>query len=594
MGGHRMKNPFSLIRLSKYDDKTLQQENKRIWATFFHLIRKSKLPYVWIVVTFLLGLFSSQLTLMFPDYTQKIIGGDISSGTIGQFIFIIILNGGVAVFISVISGVTIAKITKGVRITMWEDITHIPIHVIEKENAKELISRTTEDTTALSTLLASTIPDFLANIYLVAGSILAVSSYHSSLMFSLIVLMLVQLLLTRILGKINFKYSNIVQLKLARLTEIVSEILANIPLVKIFVTEKKEQERGERYVKDYYDTYLRYQTVSTIAMESSQIINIIGSLTVIIIGIILVSSKQIDIGQWIAYFMYYQTLTQSIILIPDNWKYIKAAQGTTRRIAEVSCIEKENYETGIAFEETEKSIILEDIQFAYENDKVLDGLSLEIPYGKTTALVGESGAGKTTLLALLERFYSPISGIIRYGDRDIMEYKLKDWRGALGYLSQEAMLFGGTVYDNITYGMNSKISMETVREACQEADALEFIERLDEGFETDIGEFGNRLSGGQKQKLCIARTILLKPSIFLLDEFNSNLDLDTENNVRQALDRLCRGKTRIVVAHRLATIKGADHIAVIKDGRVEAVGKHEELLKISETYQDLIHKQAFV
>lgn len=568
-----------------------ENDNKHIWSTFFKLIKKSKLPYGWIAITFILGLTSSRLSLLFPDYAQRVVEGDTSNKTIVIFAIVLLLSSVVYILISIISGITNAKITKGMRVTIWKEITNIPIHILEKENAKELISRTTTDTTALSLLLSTTLPNIVSAVYLMVGTIVAVQAYHISLMISLVLLVLLQLAVTVIIGRINYKYSDKVQLQLAKLTEHLSEVLANIPLVKVFVTEGKEERRGKKYIDKYFNINFKYQALNSTMIQLIFLVNVIGVLVVIVTGVLLVNKKAITMSQWLAYFMYYEMLQNSVSTIPFQWRDVKAAQGVSRRISEIACLEKEDYESGLAFKPSNKGIVFKNVKFGYENKSVLNGFSVNIPYGKTTALVGENGAGKSTILSLVERFYYPSDGEIAYGDTDITKFKLKDWRRTFGYVSQDIKLMTGTVYENITYGVDRDVTKSEVEEACRQADALEFVNSLEKGFDTQVGEFGYSLSGGQRQRVCIVRAILNNPEILLLDEFTSNLDIEAQENVERALDELCKGKTTIVIAHKMSTVKKADNIVVIKNGCVDGIGNHKMLLQSNELYKKLVNMQ---
>jgi subfamily B ATP-binding cassette protein MsbA len=227
------------------------------------------------------------------------------------------------------------------------------------------------------------------------------------------------------------------------------------------------------------------------------------------------------------------------------------------------------------------------LDFAYVSDNpVLRDFSLELPAGKVTALVGRSGSGKTTVGSLLYRFYEPQSGSIEIDGVPIRSMRRQDLREHIGLVPQEPVLFNGTIRENILYGRLGA-SEEEMRDAARAANVEEFVERTTEGYETLIGERGITLSGGQRQRVAIARALLKDPEILILDEATSALDTQSENLVREALDRLMEGRTTLVIAHRLSTIKGADQIAVIQEGRVAEIGTHAELLRTGGHYAEL-------
>jgi len=241
----------------------------------------------------------------------------------------------------------------------------------------------------------------------------------------------------------------------------------------------------------------------------------------------------------------------------------------------------------------EGSVVFENVTFSYpsgDRGKSIDDLSLEIPAHSSLALVGPSGGGKSTLGSLLNRFYELDAGRILVDNRDITEYRILSLRFQIGLVPQDPVLFSGTIAENIRYGRPGAPAAD-MRSAASDASALEFIEALPDSFETLIGERGLTLSGGQKQRIAIARAFLKDPSILILDEATSALDLESERYVQEALSRLMRGRTTLTIAHRLSTVMNADQIAVIDNGKVVELGKHDELLASNGLYASLYETQ---
>ena len=245
----------------------------------------------------------------------------------------------------------------------------------------------------------------------------------------------------------------------------------------------------------------------------------------------------------------------------------------------------------VKFEEFRSDITFENVDFRYKDndEKILKNINLVAKKGETVALVGNSGGGKSTLVNLIPRFFDVDAGMITIDGINVKNYKIKSLRKKIGIVPQETFLFGGTVLENIKYG-NQKASVEEVIEAAKKANAHEFIEKLEQGYETEIGERGVKLSGGQKQRISIARAILENPQILILDEATSALDNESEQLVQDALEKLMKGKTTFVIAHRLSTIINSDKIVVIQQGEIKEVGSHEELLDKDGIYKSLYNK----
>ncbi len=239
-----------------------------------------------------------------------------------------------------------------------------------------------------------------------------------------------------------------------------------------------------------------------------------------------------------------------------------------------------------------KEIKFEKVSFSYKNNNVLENFSLQIKKGQTVALIGPSGSGKTTVANLINRFYDIKEGQLTLDDIPINKIKKSDLYALTGMVTQDSILFNDNVINNIALG-NSEATIDEIKKAAEVANAAEFIEKLENGYETVIGEGGNKLSGGQKQRLSIARAILKNPDILILDEATSALDTASEKLVQNALENLMKNRTSLVIAHRLSTIKKADLIVVLNQGKIIEVGTHKELLKGESTYKKLVELQTF-
>lgn len=562
-----------------------------VWSSFFKMLRKSMLPWGWLAMTLVLIFGYSYVYLMFPDYTEQVINGDVSVQTITTFIIVIAGSMALNAASSFLSGITNAKMTRSMETSAWRAISELPIAQTEAENTKELISRVTSDSTSVSMLLSSFVPSMLQEIYLTIGSLAAVGGYDSSMLWTLAVLLIAQLAVAFISGRCTFRFNNRAQKKMAEMTELVAEIMANLPLVKIFSAQDKESKRGEDAIKGYYRSSLSAQNVSNAFVYISQFLSLVGVLSVVIVGGYLTAQGRLDIGGWIAYFMYYQMMTSSARMLVYYWKEIKGCQGKLHRLSTVVSMEREDLESGEPVAPCRGNFAFENVSFAYGERTVLQNVSFTIPAGQLTAIAGENGAGKTTALGLLERFYLPNRGRITYAGKDASEMKLADWRNLFSYVPQDVRLMSGTLRENLSYGLDRTVTDQELAEACRKSRADRFLARLPQGLDTPVQEFGDNLSGGQKQQLAIARAILRDRECLLLDEFTSNLDPESEEYVLESLEELRKEKTVVVIAHKMSTVERAENIVMLGRGTVQAEGTHEILLKTCPLYQDMIHAQ---
>jgi len=267
---------------------------------------------------------------------------------------------------------------------------------------------------------------------------------------------------------------------------------------------------------------------------------------------------------------------------------IKGTQGATAKVAKLLEVEEEEVKRKLSIGASNEDIAFDNVKFGYGNQKVLHDISFTIPEGKTTAILGGNGTGKSTIFNLLVRYYEPASGTIKFGSQDVREIHLDEWRRKIVYVSQNSPILSGTIRDNILYGIRREVKNEELIRAASLANAYEFIEKLTDGFDTDVGEAGSRLSGGQKQRIAIARALILNPEYLLLDEATSNLDSKSETLINKELDRLMEGKTVIKIAHNLQSVQYADHIVILENGLVAAEGTHNELYEESEYYKHFV------
>lgn len=578
----------AIFHIPKENKKAL---NKGIWKRFFKLMYKAKLPYGWILLCLVSGLVCRKVGLLFPSLTGKIFSGDFSSKVIIGFVAVSIFNqvyGGVGQFIN---NTTIARIGYKMRLLLWKILMKLPVGYYDKYKAREMISRTTSDTDNLSQFIVQIVIQFTLDVYTFVQTVLIIRRYDYRLAASMFIFVPLVIFSAFILGRLNFYANSKVTLNLSKLNQFLGELINNIPLVKSFANEKKEECRGKNAINKLYTVSVKKGSLTVASGLVQSLLSACQTLIIVILGIIFITGKKLGVGTWVAYYLYATNLVTLINSQMGNWTAIKAAQGSTERISNIVEEPLEYYNQSRTLEEVKEDIHFKDVSFMYNDKKVLSDISFDIPFGKTTVIVGPSGGGKTTIANLLIRFYKPVSGDITIGDTSIDEYDLKEWRKSFGYVSQDAPMVSGTVKENILYGVEREVSEEEFRKAADMADVTGFVNKFAEGFEKEVGEFGSKLSGGQKQRIAIARAILMNPKFLLFDEATSNLDAYSEYEVQKGLDYLMKDRTTIIIAHKLAAAASADNIIVIDSGTVSGIGTHDELFKTNKLYKQLVDIQ---
>lgn len=372
------------------------------------------------------------------------------------------------------------------------------------------------------------------------------------------------------------------------------ETLSGIRVIKAFAMEKEEIKDFKKKSMELKRVALKSARYTSKSSAISEAINyIMVAMLLMFGGFRVLRGNHFTTGDFITIVGAISSMYTPVKRAISRYNEISMNIPSIGRIFEILDVVPEIADTPdcVKFEEFRSDITFENVDFRYKDndEKILKNINLVAKKGETVALVGNSGGGKSTLVNLIPRFFDVDAGMITIDGINVKDYKIKSLRKKIGIVPQETFLFGGTVLENIKYG-NQKASVEEVIEAAKKANAHEFIEKLEQGYETEIGERGVKLSGGQKQRISIARAILENPQILILDEATSALDNESEQLVQDALEKLMKGKTTFVIAHRLSTIINSDKIVVIQQGEIKEVGSHEELLDKDGIYKSLYNK----
>ena len=482
-------------------------------------------------------------------------------------------------------------IAHDMRRTIYTHVQRLSLAYHDQKPTGDLISRVTVDIDAIQTFIVSGLLGILVDSLTLIGMIVVM--FCVNWQFTLIALAVVPplfFIVNTYTRKVK-KASREVRKKEGRMISLVSEVVSSIRVVKAFSREDYEIRRFEGESIEAVEAALAARSLKARLVPIVNIVTAIGTCAVLWFGAQLAMSGRLAPGSMVVFVFYLGKMYKPMQDISKTIDaYSKAATGF-ERIQEILRSDDEVHDQSNARKAPtfKGQIDFEHIDFAYkESEPVLTDVNMHIDAGTMVALVGPTGAGKTTIINLIARFYDPTDGVVKIDGTDIREFTQQSLRGQISFVLQDTVLFSGTIWDNIAYGCPDATHSQIVK-AAETANAMEFIEKLPQKFETSVGERGVTLSGGQRQRIAIARAIIRKTPILILDEPTSGLDAASEQLVVEALDRLMEGKTSIVIAHRLTTVRRASSIFVIENGTIAESGTHEELLQREDGVYKKLH-----
>lgn len=480
-----------------------------------------------------------------------------------------------------------------IRNRIFNHLTALPLKFYHNQHTGEIISKVINDVYMLQDFMSGGIISLLREPIVFMGALCFVLYIHWKLtLLSLIVGPLIVFTIHKF-GQRMRRVALKAQEKVANVTGILQEIITGMSVVKLFGRESYEQKRFALENESYFRYFIKGVRLMVASTPIVELLCMIGVVVVLWYGGFEVISGHLTTGDLIAFVLYLSAASQPLKKLADiNVKFQQAMAAFSRisqllstKIGIVDLPEAQN------LPEVKGSIKYRNVSFSYDGIReVFKNIKLEISPGETCALVGPSGGGKSTLVNLLPRLYEPLEGEIYIDGFNIKEIKVESLRRQIGVVPQEIILFSGTAFENIAYG-KMEASLEEVMEASKIANAHDFIVKLPQGYDTLIGENGCNLSGGQRQRIAIARAIIRKPKILILDEATSSLDAESEALIREALTRIMKNQTTIIIAHRLSTVINSDKIVVIDEGKIVDMGTHEDLLLKKGLYDKLYNLQ---
>ncbi len=487
-------------------------------------------------------------------------------------------------------------VVKDIRREIFHKILFLSLSFFSEEKKGDIMARVTGDVTEVENSVMSSLDMFLKNPVLIVVFLIALLVMSPSMtLFIFLVLPIAGFIIGRV-GKSLKKVSREGQDKMGILLSVIEETLGGLRIIKAFNAEKKMDEHFDHELNDYRSIMNRLMRRRELAHPMSEFLGTVVMVVVVWFGgtLILGNNSELSGPEFIAYLgIFYQIINPAKAFTQALYSIQKGLAAMDRidmiLQAETKITDKAN---AIEVNKLSEAVEYKNISFAYEEKAVLKNISLRVQKGQTVALVGQSGSGKTTFVDLLPRFYDVQGGGIYIDGNDIRDLKIHSLRNLMGNVNQEAILFNDTIYNNIAFGVD-RTSMEEVIAASKVANAHDFIIETEKGYDTIIGDRGSKLSGGQRQRLSIARAILKNPPILILDEATSALDTESERLVQDALEKLMKNRTSLVIAHRLSTVRNADQICVFHEGEIVEQGTHDELIKLDRRYKRLHDMQMF-
>ncbi|HVI43599.1 MAG TPA: ABC transporter transmembrane domain-containing protein [Chitinophaga sp.] len=537
---------------------------------------------LFLLMSSLSGLALPRLLGQLVDKGNKLgMGAEVAR--IGWVLLAILLLQAAASFFRIVLFARVTEKTLAVvRQTVYSHLVKMSMSVFLQRRVGELSSRISADITLLQEVFNTTLSELIRQLVMVTGGIVLLLITSFQLTVFMLLLLPVMVILAGVFGRFISRYAMQIQDKVAASNTIVEETLQGILSVKAFVSEFFEIGRYRQRTNEMASLAIKGSKYRG-AFDSFVILGIFGALVAVIWR---GATTGVPAGELFSFLLYSVFIASSITGLGEVYTSLQKSIGATTHLFELlkEPVEPLTEITDVMPENVLKGgIAFRNVQFHYpfrDDINVLHGVSFQVGVNQKVAIVGPSGAGKSTIVSLLLRLYDPVKGSILFDDRNSHAIPLSELRMQIAVVPQDVFLFGGTIGENISYGKKDATTAEIIA-AAEKANAWEFIRNFPQSLDTIVGERGMQLSGGQRQRIAIARAVLKAPRILILDEATSALDAESEKLVQDALDKLMEGRTSIVIAHRLATVRKADKILVLDNGRIVEAGTHQELISMN-------------
>ncbi|MFL1695297.1 ABC transporter ATP-binding protein [Weissella kandleri] len=542
----------------------------------------------------LIGVFAN---LLAPKYSGKLINLFMGKHGMDYQLISIVLAlfiGGALISAagSFLTSVAGEQLVKNLRTIVWKHLSILKVSYFDQTKSGEITSRLTNDTTQVKRLVANDLPNFVTNVLQMLGAVVLMFSTDWHLALWILLAAPVTLLLLLPIMKFSRKVGHATQDAMADFSGVAQETLAEMRLVKSSGAEDQIISTGDSAINRLFKFGRKEAIVDGIVGPMMSLVMMGLFVVILVVGALRIADGQSTMGTLFSFLMYlFQIMPAFMVLGTFSTTYAKT-QGSTQRLTEILNEEPEDFEKGQTIDVEGQTLKTKNIDFGYtSSEEILHNITIEAKPNTIVAFVGPSGGGKSTIFQLLERFYTPNNGSIQIGNQTINNINLKNWRQQIGFVAQDSAIMAGTIRENLTYGSDEEYTDDQLWHVLQLAYADQFVKNMPNQLETQVGERGIMVSGGQRQRLAIARAFLRNPKILMLDEATASLDSESEAMVQKALEKLMQNRTTLVIAHRLATIVDADKIYFVEQGKITGSGSHNELLKNHPLYKEYVQEQ---
>jgi ATP-binding cassette subfamily B protein len=558
-------------------------------------------PYLWqVILIVVLVAIQAILNLYLPDLMSDIVNKGVVRGNVsyiwrtgGKMLFVASFGIAAAILASFFSSRTSMGFGKDLREKIFKKVENFSLHEIDKFSTASLITRTTNDVTQIQQAVFMIFRMVIMAPIMATGGIIMAISKDAKLTMILLVSVPTLLLGIILIARKALPMFKSLQKKIDRLNLVLRENLTGVRVIRAFGKEEYEKNRFNEANFDLTETALKVNRFVALVFPLMLVIINLTTIAIVWFGAKRIDNNALQIGDLMAVIQYVMQIMFSFLMMSIIFVLLPRASASAERINEVLTIEPEIKETDKPVIPEKKGVVeFKNVTFRYPGAKepAVSNISFKALPGKTTAIIGNTGSGKTTILNLIMRFYDVESGEVLIDGVNVKDIPQKELRNRIGYAPQKAFLFSGTIKENISFGRD-EITESDILKAAEIAQVMEFAQKMPEGLNSIVSQGGTNLSGGQKQRISIARAIAGRNEIYLFDDTFSALDFKTDAKVRKALREYTKDSTVIIVSQRVATIMNAEQIIVLKDGKVEGIGTHKELMQTCQVYREIVFSQ---